>query len=473
MEGLYKALTEYGNQDYYPMHMPGHKRNTGLLQMVNPYSIDITEIDGFDDLHQAEGILKNLSERLQKLYGAGRSYPLVNGSTAGILAGISAAANPGDRILMARNCHKAVYHSVLIRGLEPVYLYPDEIPGTPVNGGISAAQVEKLLITYPGMRLVVITSPTYEGVVSDVKGIAEIVHKYGALLLVDEAHGAHFGFHEAFPQSAVRLGADIIIQSLHKTLPSFTQTAVLHSNCAELNRKIGRFLSVYQSSSPSYLLMAGMEQCISILEERADVLFEEFSNNLKSLYADMKALKNMKLLDHSLIGTGSVFALDPSKLTIRILASQMSGPELAERLKKEYHIVMEMETRDYVLGMTSICDTREGFDRLNIALSNIDRELKGNRTAAIPDAYNHIPDIAMWPYEAEELKSEEIGLPESMGRICAGFISIYPPGIPLLIPGERIDERILQTLMQARKDGLKVTGLLGADRERIEVIRKG
>lgn len=473
MEGLYKALTEYSNQDYYPMHMPGHKRNTGLLQMVNPYSIDITEIEGFDDLHQADGILKNLSERLQKLYGAGRSFPLVNGSTAGILAGISAAVNPGDRILLARNCHKAVYHAVLIRGLEPVYLYPDEIHGTPVNGGISAAQVEKLLITYHGTKLVVITSPTYEGIVSDIKGISEIVHKYGALLLVDEAHGAHFGFHEDFPQSAVMLGADIVIQSLHKTLPSFTQTAVLHSNCSELNLKIGQFLSIYQSSSPSYLLMAGMEQCVRILEERADVLFDEYNNNLRRFHKEMKALQNIKLLDQSLIGTGSVFALDPSKLTIRILASEMTGPELAERLKKEYHIVMEMETRDYVLGMTSICDTREGFDRLIRALQKLDGELIGKRTARGLETIKYIPDTAMWPYEAAELKSEEIGLCESMGRICAGFISIYPPGIPLLIPGERINERILQTLMQAIKDGLKVTGLLGADRERIEVIRKG
>ncbi len=473
MEGLYKALTEYTNQDYYPMHMPGHKRNTGLLQMVNPYSIDITEIEGFDDLHQAEGILKNLEERLQKLYGACRSFPLVNGSTAGILAGISAAANPGDRILLARNCHKAVYHAVLIRGLKPVYLYPEELPGIPVNGGISAAQVEKLLITYPGTRLVVITSPTYEGVVSDIKGIAEIVHKYGALLLVDEAHGAHFGFHKDFPQSAVRLGADIIIQSLHKTLPSFTQTAVLHSNRPELNPKIGQFLSIYQSSSPSYLLMAGIEQCVRILEERADALFEEYSNNLRRFHIEMMALKHMKQLDQSIAGTGSVFALDPSKLTIRIISSEMTGPELAERLKQQYHIVMEMETRDYVLGMTSVCDTREGFDRLIKALLEMDGELAGKRTVREPEAIRATVDTAMWPYEAAALKSEEVELRESMGRICASFISIYPPGIPLLIPGERVDERSLQILTQAMKDGLKVTGILGTERDRIEVITKG
>lgn len=473
MEGLYQALVEYGKQDYYPMHMPGHKRNTQILQMVNPYSIDITEIEGFDDLHQAEGIIKKLSERLQRLYGAGCSFPLVNGSTVGILAGISAAANRGNHILMARNCHKAVYHSALIRGLKPIYLYPDVIRGTSVNGGISAAQVEKQLIAYPDTRLVVITSPTYEGIVSDIKEIAERVHKAGALLLVDEAHGAHFGFHKAFPQSAVTQGADIVIQSLHKTLPSFTQTAVLHCNDPALNNRIGQFLSIYESSSPSYLLMAGMEQCVGILEKKAHQLFEDYAENLRRVFSQLKALENIQLLEQSIVGAGSVHALDPSKLTLQLFTSEMTGPELSERLKEEYHIVMEMQTRDYVLGMTSICDTPEGFARLSKALISIDGELKGKQRARRPDFRRTITETALWPYEAAELMSEEVRLSESVGRISAGFISIYPPGIPMLIPGERIDESIPPTLIQAQEDGLKVTGLLGKDREMIEVIRKG
>ncbi len=472
MKGLYQALTEYGKENYYPMHMPGHKRNTGMLQMVNPYSIDITEIEGFDNLHQPEGILKELSERLQKLYGAGRSFPLVNGSTAGILAGISAALNPGEKLLLARNCHKAVYHTLLLRGLEPVYLYPEEIPGFPVNGGIAASEVEKHLRMDSDIKLVVITSPTYEGIVSDIREIARITHQAGALLLVDEAHGAHFGFHEAFPRSAVTLGADIVIQSLHKTLPSFTQTAVLHSNHPELNTKIGQYLSIYESSSPSYLLMAGMELCIRMLEEQARTLFGEFDKRLKGFYEELKALKHMRLQDRSLVGSGSVFALDPSKLVIRILSEAMSGPRLAERLRKEYHIVMELESRDYVLGMTSICDTEEGFDRLSRALLCIDGELKGKNRIGDTDGYRHVPQRALLPHEAAKLSSEWEELSGAKGRIAADFISIYPPGIPLLIPGEIIDEISLRVLIQAREQGLKVTGLSGEDREMLQVIRK-
>jgi arginine/lysine/ornithine decarboxylase len=472
VEGLYKALTEYGKEDYYPMHMPGHKRNTQMLQMVNPYSIDITEIEGFDDLHQPEGILKDLSGRLQKLYGAAKSFPLVNGSTAGILAGISAAVKAGERILMARNCHKAVYHAVLLRGLKPVYLYPEKLPGSPVYGGISASSVERLLKQNPGIGLVVITSPTYEGIVSDIEEIARITHEAGALLLVDEAHGAHFGFHEAFPQSAVTLGADIVIQSLHKTLPSFTQTAVLHSNRPELDAGISRFLSIYESSSPSYLLMAGMDLCVRMLEKEAGPLFDNYYKRLDKFYEELKSLRNLRLLDQSLIGGGTVYALDPSKLVIQILASDMTGPWLAARLRREYHIVMELEARDYVLGMTSICDTNAGFDRLSRALRNIDGELRGKRGSYETDPYGYAAEIAMEPFEAAKHDTEWIRLSECGGRISASFISIYPPGIPLLIPGERLDEKGLRLLKQAREDGLKITGLQGEDKDMLEVVRK-
>ncbi len=472
MDGLYDTLVQYSGKDYYPMHMPGHKRNTKLLPMVNPYSIDITEIEGFDNLHQPEGILKELADSLAKLYGAGRSFPLVNGSTAGILGGIAAATGRGDRVIVARNCHKAVYHAILLNGLEPVYLYPELIPGTSVNGGISASQVEEMLIAYPGIRAVIITSPTYEGIVSDIKSIAKAVHKAGALLLVDEAHGAHFGFHSAFPQSAVALDADIVIQSLHKTLPAFTQTAVLHSNRPELNDRIGQFLSIYQSSSPSYLLMAGIERCIRFLEAYSGELFEELHKNLECFFRRLESLKKIRLLHCPPSGSGSVFRKDPSKLILQVGGTSLTGPELSRRLREEYHIVMEMDSKDYVLGMTSICDTWEGFSRLEEALVAIDGELRGKKEPE-SSPIDCRPVKALQPYEAAELETEEIHMTKGCGRIAAGFIGIYPPGIPLLVPGEIIEERLLQVIKRALEDGLTVTGLLGKEKDRIGVIRKG
>ncbi|MDF2486427.1 MAG: speA 1 [Herbinix sp.] len=453
------------------MHMPGHKRNGKLLPMGNPYELDITEIDGFDNLHQAEGILKDLAGRISKLYLAGRSYPLVNGSTAGILAGISAVTNKGDKILIARNCHKSVYHASILRELKPIYLYPQYIERFSINGGILASEVEELLINHADIKLVVITSPTYEGVVSDIEVISQTVHRYGALLLVDEAHGAHFGFDPRFPKSAVTLGADIVIQSLHKTLPSFTQTAVLHSNRMDLNNKIEKYLKVYQSSSPSYLLLAGVDRCIGLLEDYAKPLFDEYYKRLESFYTAMKALNNLFLLDRTQVREYGIFDLDPSKLSIIIRNASITGHQLGQRLREEYKIVMEMEAGDYVLGMTSISDTKEGFDRLGKALLAIDQSISPSRKACKTAIYRQIRTrTELEPYEAVECKTEIIKRKDSCGRVSSEFISLFPPGAPLLVPGEVINKEFLSLISNVIKEGLTISGLKGSQKEEIEVI---
>ena len=472
MDRLYEKLLQYSKLDYYPMHMPGHKQNGKLMSMINPYEIDITEIEGFDNLHQAEGVLKQLSLRLRNLYQAEKSYPLVNGSTAGILAGISAATAKRDQILVARNCHKSVYHGILLRELRPYYLYPERIAGTPVQGGILPTAVEDVLASHPGIRLVVITSPTYEGVVSDIAAIAKVTHRHGALLLVDEAHGAHFGFHKAFPESAVKLGADLVIQSLHKTLPSFTQTAILHCNHKPLEHKLEQYLEVFQSSSPSYLLMAGIDRCVSLLEEKSGEMFEAFHIRLEEFYRSMETLHQLQLMNRSVIGSGGVYELDPSKLTIMVGASGLTGQKLSTRLREEYHIVVEMAAREYILAMTSICDTDEGFTRFEVALSELDRETDDRGKT---DSISSDPEIVkqvqvMPPFEAMEQVAETVMLSESKGRVSAAFVSIYPPGIPLLVPGERIDELFLQYIDFARREGLNVTGLINDGKDQIEVI---
>ena len=468
MDRLYDELVNYSKEDYYPMHMPGHKRNTDLLPMDNPYKIDITEIEGFDNLHQAEGILKTLSSRISKLFKAEKSYPLINGSTVGILTAISASTRKGDKILVARNSHQSVYHAIALRELKPYYIYPVPVKEISISGGISALQVEDMLIKNGDITLVVITSPTYEGVVSDIGAISHVVHRHGALLLVDEAHGAHFGFHEGFPKSAVTLGADLVIQSLHKTLPAFTQTAVLHTNRLELDHKIVQFLAIYQSSSPSYLLLCGMDRCISMLEDNAKPLFNSFFEKLEEFYQSMEALKSIKLLNRKIIGRYSIYNLDPSKLTISVRDSALNGHQMNELLQNKYHIVMEMETIDYVLGMTSICDTKEGFGRLAEALLTIDHE-----EAAFSGKHPSEGNTDLWkpvqailPSEAMERKSEFVKLKDSRGKVSAALVCLYPPGSPLLVPGEIIEDEFLEVIEKAKLTGLKVTGLHGEISER-------
>lgn len=486
MDRLYNKLIEYGENGDYPMHMPGHKRNKELCGEMNPYAIDITEIDGFDNLHQPEGILLSLSERISRLFKAVHSYPLVNGSTAGILAGISAAVNQRDQVLIARNCHKSVYHGVILKDLNPVYCYPQYNEDYGIYGGFLPENIEEALITNPNIKLVVITSPTYEGIVSDIKKIAEVTHKHGAYLMVDEAHGAHFGFHKEFPQSAVSLGADLVIQSLHKTLPALTQTAVLHSNCRELDLRIRKYLAIYQSSSPSYVLMAGIDQCVRLLEEKSEELFESYNKRLEQFYQEMKRLRKLRLLRPDLAGQLGIHDFDRSKLTISVRGTGISGHELHERLHKQYHIMLEMEAMDYVLAMTSIGDTEEGFARLSNALLSIDQELEEKTPAEVSDRRTIPPDIGksdlgtiyriappaieLLPGEAFHKPVKIMVLEDSKGLISAAFLSLFPPGTPVLAPGEKISAELIDYIIMAKRLGITVTGLIGEEKDRIEVI---
>ncbi len=507
MERLYDKLVALSKEDYYPMHMPGHKRNTQMNSMINPYELDITEIDGFDNLHQPEGILLSLSERLSRLYHAGKSYPLVNGSTAGILAGISACANRGDKVLLARNSHKSVYHGLILMGLTPLYCYPQKIEHTPIFGGILPSDIEEALIKNPDIKLVIITSPSYEGVVSDIRSIAQIVHRYGARLLVDEAHGAHFGFHPYFPTSAVNQGADLIIQSLHKTLPAFTQTAVLHCNAEELYPKVAKYLSVYESSSPSYLLMAGIDRCVHLLESRAKELFKTYEKVLADFYQSMQGLKRLSLFTKEKAKAAGCFAFDPSKLVLSTRETGLSGHALQALLRERYHIELEMAAAEYALAMTSICDTREGFERLGNALLEIEgglekeaisgcfdeqddklsqiavrsdirkrpeisikSEVRVNQELKVSPDFGVSPEGRMLPWQAWTGSSRQVEFKESAGKISAAFICLFPPGSPVLVPGELISQELIDYIEFVRREGISVTGLNGEFQDKIEVV---
>ena len=298
MEYLYKKLKDYSASDFYGFHMPGHKRSARLTGADLPYDIDITEIEGFDDLHHAEGILRQAQERAASVYRAGETHYLINGSTAGLLSAVLGSTRRGERILMARNCHKSVYNAVLLNELEPVYIYPRQLGGTELNDQMTPREVGRLLDANPDIKVTVITSPTYDGVVSDIKGIADAVHRRGGILILDEAHGAHFGFHPLFPENGNVQGADIVIHSLHKTLPALTQTALLHMNGTLADReRVRMYLHMLQSSSPSYVLMAGIDECIRMLEERAGDVFQQYTRILEKTRNSLKELRNLKLIE--------------------------------------------------------------------------------------------------------------------------------------------------------------------------------
>lgn len=451
METLYSRLEKYGDSDFYGMHMPGHKRNRELIRNRIPYELDITEIDGFDDLHHADGILKEAEARAARLYHADQTHFLVNGSTVGILSAILGSTKKGDKILVARNCHKSVYHGIYLNELEPVYLYPTyEKSG--INGEISSEEVEEILAREQGIKAVMIVSPTYDGVVSDVRAIAGIAHQYGIPLIVDEAHGAHFGFHPYFPQNANMQGADVVIHSVHKTLPALTQTALIHLNGTVANRrKIERYLHMLQSSSPSYLLMASIDLCMEFLEKRGQQAFEIYVQELEKVRKRLERLKRLKLIRTK--------QYDRSKLVVSVKESQIASRELSKILREKYHLEMEMTAGDYILAMTSVGDTKEGLERFAAALESIDADLREKE---------QVKNIGSLPRTELCLKSSEIidrtdGVSviweESGGQISMEYAYLYPPGIPLIVPGEKVTEEVISYLQAYRKKGFSIEGL--------------
>ena len=469
---MYQQLISYGESDVYPFHMPGHKRRA--LPFPNPYTIDITEIDGFDNLHHAGGLIRESEERAAKLYGADRSYYLVNGSTCGLLAAICAAARRGDKVLAARNCHKAVYHAVSMQGLSVEFLYPAITRGD-LQGQITAAQVEEALTKHPDIAVVILTSPTYEGIVSDVAAIAACCHAHGAALIVDEAHGAHFGFGAGFPENAVRLGADAVIMSLHKTLPSFTQTALLHCNGGRIDtERVARYLGVYETSSPSYLFMAGMDACIDLIREQGAELFAQYRRRLDAFYRDTADLTQLHVMRREDLCKEEAYDWDDSKLMI--YAGTMGGEALHQELLGHYHLQMEMVSADYVLGMTSLMDTDEGMRRLVTALHEInEKNRKTDLGGEVPEAgftariYRENPR-RMQIYQALDLPYREVPFDEAVGKMAADYVYLYPPGIPLIVPGEVITEEFIRHIRECRERKLNVEGQGNPAPGRIKIV---
>ena len=491
---LDQALENYSRSDIYPFHMPGHKRRkieqidrnsteTGNVkndevktrddqrydtqtkcENADIIDIDITEIDGFDNLHHPEGILKAAQQRMARLCGADQSFFLVNGSTAGLLAAISAAVPRGGKILIARNCHKAVYHACFLRQLQVSYLYP-AFTEFGIQGSILPTQVGEALAENPGIQAVLITSPTYDGVVSDIQSISNIVHAHGIPLIVDEAHGAHFPFSEQFPKDSVSCGADVVIHSVHKTLPSLTQTALIHLNGDLINReKIRYFLGVYQSSSPSYVMMAGIDQCMEwVFSHRKE--FDSFAQRLQEVRAELRKLQALELLE--------VPGIDPSKILLSGRRYGVTGNELSDMLREDFHIELEMACGEYACALTSVADRQEDLRRLLEACRKLDEKILRERNQVPEKQYGtdtvlktrHAGTIQ----ETFEQPSFWCDLKASDGKVSSGFVIPYPPGIPLLVPGEEVTEEIRDRILRYVQDGLTV---YGCENQKIKVVGK-
>lgn len=476
-ESLFQKLKEY-DKTMLPMHMPGHKRNLALSG-ENGYlaalcaDCDITEIAGFDNLAEPEELLLSLKQRAAALWGSDEAYPLVNGSTCGILASIYATVSYGGSVIAARNCHKSVYHGLQLVNAKVTYLLPEADEATGACGVITPEAVEAAFSECRHAQLVIVTSPTYEGVISDVEGICRVAHAHSVPVLIDSAHGAHLGFGK-FPKGAVECGADIVVQSLHKTMSSLTQTAMLHrSGNLVSNEEIQAAINMFQTTSPSYLLMASIEGCIRLLEERGEVLFAGWCEALEGFYEAAKCLQSVKVIGAADAKVGadsevSVFARDKSKIIISTRESDLTGPKLMEGLRTKHHIELEMAAEQYAIAMTGMGDTKESLARLMKALLDVDAEC-----SKIPKKeliYPAIPLRRMSAAEALLLTAKEYRIHEAVGKIAAEYVWAYPPGIPILVPGEVISEELVSFLLQQENNGIRIHRTSGESRDGIRCL---
>lgn len=452
LKSLFPDLVHYGSSDMLPLHMPGHKRCAGFMHGIAKY--DITEIDGFDDLHHPHGVIKEAMVAAAAIYGSDATYFLVNGSSCGILAAIAATTKPHDKILLARNCHKSVLNAVYLRELDPVYVYPQKETCFSVDGSIDPDVLDGILAEEKDIRAVVVTSPTYEGVVSDLKTIAKKVHGYGIPLIVDAAHGAHFTFGADFPASALSCGADLVVESLHKTLPSLTQTALLHvkSDFVDLG-EVQFQLQIFQSSSPSYLLIASITECLALMEKEGESLMAQYSESLRALRKSIYHLSQVTLLGED----EDFFGYDLSKIVFGIRG--YGGVEIADLLRREFHIETEMASPVYVVAMTSVYDSKEALFRFEAALTHLCRDLPLRENELSGQMATLRGEKVLTPAAARQKPRQQRLLKDSVGAVAAENLYLYPPGTPLLVAGEKISVALVKMIISYEEQNFFVHGV--------------
>lgn len=538
-EYINEALEKYIDKGTYPWHMPGHKRQpiekTGgcmcfaddenggqLAQNVDNisksrenfwngvYSHDFTEAKDLDDMHEPEMFIADSLAEMKKVYGTFATYMLVNGSTSGLMTAIHATCHRGDVVLVARNCHKAVYNAICMLELEPEYIVPDYVDmkwrcgadrngaqtisnemtndcgedicetaeRTDILGDISPVKLEltlnKLIEDGRKPSAVIITSPTYEGVISDISTIAGIVHRYGIYLIVDEAQGAHLNFMNTH-KTAMEQGADIVIESLHKTMPALTQTSLLHVMNPELDERIRRYLQIFQTSSPSYIFMQSMEKAVAFGANNRTA-FGEYERRLEAFAGRCDRLRNIRLFkpEVNISKNGEscpackVFDHDEGRLvfvvrpgTVDGSGNKFTGVMLADMLADRYGLIVEMSSVSYVICISSVVDSADSYDILFRAMEEIDNGLD---CRPIMDGGSEMDIIsgrksAVVPGKAWDEPSEKILLEKAEGRISGAFVYAYPPGIPVLAPGEIVDDRAVAGIRMMIKSGLNVSGV--------------
>ncbi len=467
---LVEAIFKYIDEDIKRYHMPGHKGGRGFSGefLRNLPLMDLTEVPGLDDLNNPKGVIYRAQDLGARAFGADRTFFLVNGSTMGIHAMILSACPPGSSLIVPRNCHRSVINAMVLGDVRPIYIQPEYNSEMELTAQVSPEAVQKALNSHPDTIGVLLVSPNYYGMCAHVERIGDIVHKRDKILMVDEAHGAHFPFSPRLPKSSGEIGADIWVQSAHKTLPAFTQTGYLHIKGDRVPEdRVARALRTLGTSSPSYMLMASLDRARYIMETEGGALILKLIDGLERIKHRLKEETGVIAIEK--VPCKSVHSLDPTRPILDFKGIGLDGFKADKLLRKEEGLQMEMADHRYGVFICTVVDRVEDLSEIVKACKNLEHKHKEEGQITTPLSISReIPRQAMSPREAFYGKREGIPLKEGMGRICAESIGTYPPGIPRFCPGELLDGEGIGELMALKEMGATLFGV--DDRGYVEVI---
>ncbi len=448
-------------------HVPGHKLGKiyellGYMNIIqNLYKMDTTEIEGTDNLYSPEDIIKNSQDKASKVFKSEYTYFLVNGTTCGIQASIMSVCNPQDKIIVNRDCHQSVINACILGDINPIYIRPNIDKKNNILRGIEEEEAIQVIDNNLDAKSILLTYPTYYGMTYDLERICQYAHSKGMLVIVDEAHGSHLGLSDKLPMTALEQGADIVIQSTHKTLPSFTQSSMLHIQGNRVNKdKISAILRMIESSSPSYILMTSLELATDIYDKKGKELMRELILNIEDLKSSIECNDDVKIYNEC----------DKTKLFITLSSFGITGYELDTILREKYNIQVELANYYGVLLVCTIGNDKKDFDALKLALDKISNSFKSKNNLERIDYPNDIPIKKITPREAFYRERKSVKIYESIGKVCGEYIIPYPPGISLVSPGEVITKDIIDYVIECNKKGMNISGMKDTNLEYIQII---
>lgn len=478
---LCEAVFNYEKAKVYPLHTPGHKGGRGmdksLLAALGKRSaaIDVSLMSELDDLHCPAGCLKQAQSLAAELYGSDRAFFAVNGTTGAIHAMLIGALRPGEKVLIPRNAHRAVAGALVLGGLEAVFLQPEYDEFFGINTQIKPEAVQKAFAADPDIKAVLVTSPNYYGLAADLKAIAEIAHSMGAVLLVDEAHGAHLGFSAVLPPSALQCGADACAQSTHKTLGALTQCSLLHIKGERIDReKMAAAMSLLTTTSPNYLLMASLDAARAQLAANAAAMAEAAFAVAEKLRKSLRDIDGLQVLDAGILTRSEVAGFDATKVTVNVTGLGLTGIEAGELLR-ENGLAVELVDRNNVIFLLTYADDNDEIKSIIDKITKIFCMIKEQNKPALG-----FSDHCQMPPAQQILSArrafyadtEEIAFSEAAGRISAEQISFYPPGIPVIIPGELVTDEVLIYCQRMLALRLPVSGPQDGGLTKIQVVKQ-